>query len=109
MGGMKTLRLLLATILAIAPFATGQETRIVRAVEYRKLAPLTPEQVTHAFQDRGVRVAVEQPYSAAEVERAKTVLGELLTQSGRGGEKVEAAVTEIRPRSVRIVFTVADK
>lgn len=109
MKGMKTLRLLSGVIFAIAPLAVGQETRIVRAIEYRKLSPLKPEQVIQVLHDRGVKLAVEQPYSADDVERAKTVLSELLAQSGRPNATVDVTMTTIPPRSLKIVFTAVEK
>jgi hypothetical protein len=56
-----------------------------------------------------VPLAVERPYEAAEVERAREVLVQLLSDRGHRNLDVKVETESIPPGSMGITFTAAKK
>ena len=81
---------------------------VVRSIGYRGF-PVSPEQIARRFTEREVPLAVERPYEAAEVERAREVLVQLLSDRGHRNLDVKAETENIPPSSMGITFTAAKK
>src|ERR1035441_524911 len=82
----------------------GRELRI----SYRGF-PVSQEQIARRFTEREVPLAVERPYEAAEVERAREVLVQLLGERGHRDLDVKVETENIPPSSMGITFTAAKK
>jgi hypothetical protein len=70
------------------------------------MSPLTDTEVRNRFRQRAVRLAVERLYSAADVEQARTVLAELLTEHKVSYKEVRAETAPIPPIAVEVAFIV---
>src|ERR1035441_5212007 len=81
---------------------------VVRSISYRGF-PVSQEQIARRFTEREVPLAVERPYEAAEVERAREVLVQLLSDRGHGDLDVKVEAENIPPSSIGITFTAAKK
>ena len=80
------------------------QTPVIRSVKFENFKGISTDQVLSRLKDRGVRVAVEQPYEPQQVDAARQVLKELLEEKGRQGSEVTSAVRQIPPRSVEVTF-----
>src|ERR1017187_3742960 len=69
-----------ATSRALEPQSRGP---VVRSISYRGF-PVSQNQIARRFTEREVPLAVERPYEAAEVERAREILVQLLRDRGHG-------------------------
>lgn len=95
-------------IAAALLFAQSEpQMALIRSVKFENFKGISVDDVASRLRDRGVRVAVEQPYEPAQVESARKVLVELLEERGRKGARVEANVRRIPPASVEVTFKVA--
>jgi len=81
---------------------------VVRSITYRGF-PVSQDQIQRRLTEREVPLAVERPYEAAEVERAREVLVQLLKDSGRTDLDVKVETENIPPGSMGIIFTAAKK
>jgi outer membrane protein assembly factor BamA len=80
------------------------QTPVIRSVKFENFKGISAGQVMSRLKDRGVRMAVEQPYEPQQVDAARRVLKELLEEKGRQGADVTSAVRQIPPRSVEVTF-----
>jgi outer membrane protein assembly factor BamA len=99
--------LLLAAMLAFGQAQTNAP--VIRSIKYEGFKGVSMDDVISRLRDRGVRVAVEQMYDPAQVDTARTVLQELLTEKGRKGVEVKSSVRRIPPASVEVVFEAVKK
>ncbi len=106
---MKTLLLAATLVFAQAPAQTPAKTLVIRSLRYQGFKGIAPDEVASRFKDRGVRVAVEQAYDPAQVDSARTVLQELLTEKGSMAVEVTSAVRQVPPRSVEVTFQAVTK
>jgi hypothetical protein len=90
---------------ALEPQSRGP---VVRSISYRGF-PVSQNQIARRFTEREVPLAVERPYEAAEVERAREVLVQLLRDRGHGDLDVKVEAEGIPPSSIGITFTAAKK
>lgn len=81
---------------------------VVRSLAYRGF-PVSLDQIARRFTEREVPLAVERHYEAAEVERAREVLVQLLSDTGHRDLDVKAAIENIPPTSIAVTFTAAKK
>ena len=94
-----------ATSRALEPQSRGP---VVRSISYRGF-PVSQNQIARRFTEREVPLAVERPYEAAEVERAREILVQLLSDRGHGDLDVKVEAENIPPSSIGITFTAAKK
>lgn len=94
-----------ATSRALEPQSRGP---VVRSISYRGF-PVSQNQIARRFTEREVPLAVERPYEAAEVERAREILVQLLRDRGHGDLDVKVETENIPPRAIGITFTAAKK
>lgn len=106
---MKTLLFAATLTFAQTPAQTPANTLVIRSLKYSGFKGITPDEVASRFRERGVRVALEQPYDAGQVDSARTVLQELLTEKGRTSVEVTSAVRHLPPRSVEVTFQAVAK
>jgi hypothetical protein len=78
----------------------------VRSLRYQ--LGVAPEEILAYFNAREISLAVERPYDAREVERARLALDDLLASKGRKGS-VKATVRTIKPHNIEIEFTFEKK
>jgi hypothetical protein len=81
---------------------------VVRSLAYRGF-PVSLDQIARRFTEREVPLAVERHYEAAEVERAREVLVQLLIDTGHRDLDVKVAIENIPPTSIAVTFTAAKK
>jgi len=77
---------------------------VIRSIKFDNFKGVSTDEATHRLKDRGVRVALEQPYEPQQVESARVVLQELLEEKGRRDVEVKTSVKQIPPRSVEVTF-----
>jgi hypothetical protein len=80
----------------------------IRSIAYRGF-PVSQKQIARRFREREVPLAVERPYDAEEVERARQALVRLLSDKGHGDLDVKVEAESIPPSSMGITFTAAQK
>jgi outer membrane protein assembly factor BamA len=90
-----------AALLFVQPEA---QTTVIRSIKYDNFKGVSTDEAEHRLKDRGVRVALEQPYEPQQVESARQVLQELLEEKGRRDVEVKTNVRQIPPRSVEVTF-----
>ncbi len=97
---MKSLLILVALLFA------QPEVKIprIRSIKYENFKGVSVDQATHRLKDRGVRIALEQPYETEQLAAARKVLQELLEEKGRTGLEVQSTVREIPPSSIELTF-----
>jgi len=81
---------------------------VVRSIAYRGF-PVSQDQIQRRLTEREVPLAVERPYEAAEVEHAREVLVQLLSDQGHRDLDVKVQTESIPPGSMGITFTAAKK
>ena len=81
---------------------------MVRSLAYRGFQ-VSLDQIARRLNEREVPLAVERPYEAATVERAREVLAQLLIEQGHGDMSVKVATENIPPGGIAIAFTAAKK
>jgi len=84
------------------------KTPVVRSIQYRGF-PVTLEQIQTRFTEREVALAVERRYDADEVESARKMLVQLLTDQGHSDYEVKADAGSIPPSAIGVTFTAAKK
>jgi outer membrane protein assembly factor BamA len=102
---MKTLLLAASLVFAQTP----AQTPVIRSLMYEGFKGIASDEIARRFKDRGIRVAVEEMYDPAQVDSARTVLQELLTEKGRKGVEVKSAVKQVPPKSVEVIFQAVAK
>ena len=86
-------------------FAQPQgQMEVIRSVKFENFKGVSANDVMNRLKDRGVRLAVEQPYDPEQVASARNVIKELLEEKGRRDMDVTSAVRTIPPRSVEVTF-----
>ena len=78
---------------------------VVRSITFPGFQGIPIKEILQRLKDSGVRLNVERPYSADDVEAARKVLEEMLEEKGRSGAKVKSEVTPMPPHAVKVVFT----
>ena len=86
-------------------FAQPQgQMEVIRSVKFENFKGISANDVMNRLKDRGIRLAVEQPYDPEQVSSARNVIKELLEEKGRHDVDVTSAVRTIPPRSVEVTF-----
>jgi hypothetical protein len=80
--------------------------RIVGAIEFHGAWPVSMEAINRRFEDHEVALALDAPYRAGDVERARIALVELLRESGAADDQVKSETAAIKPRGMMVAFTV---
>ena len=101
---MKILLLAVALVLAQAQV----QGPVIRSIKYEGFQGIETGEIVQRLRDRGVRVALEQVYEKAQVDNARTVLRELLTEKGRNGVEVKSSARHLPPKSVEVIFQVVE-
>lgn len=83
---------------------TQSKAPIVRSLRFENMHGVKIQDILQRFQDREIELGVEKSCDAKTVERAKTVLAELLAEKGVPNPRVQVGTREIPPRSVEITF-----
>ncbi len=84
------------------------ERRVIRTIRYEGNKSATISDILERYKERNVGLSVEDRYDPTKVQRATTVLKELLAERGRQYAKVEPQVRQIPPSSIEIVFQVEE-
>jgi hypothetical protein len=99
-----TCLLLGAAILTAQQVPSQDKPPVVRSIAFH-MNPLTVADILDRFHERRLRLAVEKPYSAGDVEKARTFLAEMLTEQKVPFKEVRAEAFPIPPRSMGVTFT----
>ena len=92
-------------IIVIFTFA---EKPFIRQIDYEGMSSIQESDILERLRDRNVGLSVEQPYDAARVRRAQTVILDLLAEHGRQNAVVEIEEYEIPPSSVGVAFVIEE-
>jgi outer membrane protein assembly factor BamA len=79
---------------------------VVKAMEFRDVGAVPPEDLRAAMETREVRLSVGKPYRSRDIEQAKTALAEILAEKGVANVRVQAQTRLVPPHQVDIIFTV---
>lgn len=80
---------------------------IVRSLTFRNTGPVTARQILDRFKEREIGIATDEPYRDEDLEQARKVVAELLTEKGVPSPVVRAEVRPLSGNRVKIEF-VAD-
>jgi outer membrane protein assembly factor BamA len=101
----RLLLLLVPALLALAQDVA--QTPIVRSIRYEHFKKVRVQQILERFNERELRLAVEQPYHPEDLEAAKKVLADLLAEHGIRKARIQVEVRPLEPegRAVEVVFS----
>jgi len=80
--------------------------KVVKAMEFRDVAAVSPDEIRAAMEAREVRLGVGRPYRSRDIEQAKTALTEILAEKGVANARVQAQTRAVPPDAVDVIFTV---
>lgn len=78
---------------------------VVKAMEFRDMHAVPVEVIRAAMAEREVRLSEGKPYRTRDIEQAKTVIEEVLSERGVQNIRVEAQTRAVRPDAVDVIFT----
>jgi len=92
---------------AIDAICEKEKTRpVVKSMEFRDVDAVPVDEIRAAMAAREVRLNVGQPCHPKDVQQAKLVLEEILTEKGVSHARVEARLRTVPPDAVTVIFTV---
>lgn len=101
-------RLLLLLVPALLALAQDRaQAPIVRSIRCEHFKKVKVRQILERFNERELRLAVEQPYHPEDLEAAKKVLADLLAEHGDRKARIQVEVRPLEPagRAVEVVFS----
>ena len=101
-------RLLLLLVPALLALAQDRaQAPIVRSIRCEHFKKVKARQILERFNERELRLAVEQPYHPEDLEAAKKVLADLLAEHGDRKARIQVEVRPLEPagRAVEVVFS----
>lgn len=79
---------------------------VVKSMEFRDVDAVPVDEIRAAMAAREVRLNVGQPCHPKDLQQAKAVLEEILTEKGVVHPRVEARLRTVPPDAVMVIFTV---
>lgn len=83
-----------------------KERPMVRSIEYEGLKSVPQTEVLEKFRDEKVGIGIETPFDPTKIQRAITVLTELLAEKGRQYAEISYRAEDVPPNSKMITFLV---
>ncbi len=78
---------------------TVKEKPLIRNIEYKGLKSATNTEVLDKFKEKKVGLGIETPFDPTKIQRAITVLTELLAEKGRQYAEIKYEMTDVPPNS----------
>lgn len=85
---------------------TVKEKPLIRNIDYKGLKSATNTEVLDKFKEKKVGLGIETPFDPNKIQRAITVLTELLAEKGRQYAEVRYEATDVPPNSRLITFII---
>ena len=85
---------------------TVKEKPLIRNIEYKGLKSATNTEVLDKFKEKKVGLGIEVPFDPTKIQRAITVLTELLAEKGRQYAEIKYELTDVPPNSRLITFII---
>jgi outer membrane protein insertion porin family len=85
---------------------TVKEKPLIRNIEYKGLKSATNTEVLDKFKEKKVGLGIETPFDPNKIQRAITVLTELLAEKGRQYAEVKYELIDVPPNSRLITFVI---
>jgi outer membrane protein insertion porin family len=85
---------------------TVKEKPLIRNIEYKGLKSATNTEVLDKFKEKKVGLGIEVPFDPTKIQRAITVLTDLLAEKGRQYAEVKYELTDVPPNSRLITFII---
>jgi outer membrane protein insertion porin family len=83
-----------------------KEKPLIRNIEYKGLKSATTTEVLDKFKEKKVGLGIETPFDPTKVQRAITVLTELLAEKGHQYADIKYEATDVPPNSKLITFVI---
>jgi outer membrane protein insertion porin family len=83
-----------------------KEKMLIREIKYEGLKSATQTEVLDKFKEKKVGLGIETPYDPQKIQRAITVLTELLAEKGRQYADVRYLTDDAPPNAKRITFVI---
>jgi outer membrane protein insertion porin family len=87
---------------------TVKEKPLIRNIEYKGLKSATNTEVLDKFKEKKVGLGIEVPFDPTKIQRAITVLTDLLAEKGRQYAEVKYEMTDVPPNSRLITFIITE-
>ncbi len=78
---------------------TVKEKPLIRNIEYKGLKSATNTEVLDKFKEKKVGLGIEIPFDPTKIQRAITVLTDLLAEKGRQYAEIKYEMTDVPPNS----------
>ncbi|MBM3801828.1 MAG: outer membrane protein assembly factor BamA [Acidimicrobiia bacterium] len=85
---------------------TVKEKPLIRNIEYKGLKSATNTEVLDKFKEKKVGLGIETPLDPAKIQRAVSVLTDLLAEKGRQYAEIKYELTEVPPNSRLVTFII---
>jgi outer membrane protein insertion porin family len=85
-----------------------KEKPLVRDIKYTGLKSATNTEVLDKFKEKKVGLGIETPFDPTKIQRAITVLTELLAEKGRQYAEIKYETTDVPPNSKMINFVITE-
>ena len=85
---------------------TVKEKPLIRNIEYKGLKSATNTEVLDKFKEKKVGLGIEVPFDPTKIQRAITVLTDLLAEKGRQYAEIKYEMTDVPPNSRLITFII---
>lgn len=85
-----------------------KEKPLIREIKYTGLKSATNTEVLDKFKEKKVGLGIETPFDPTKIQRAITVLTELLAEKGRQYAEVKYETTDVPPNSKLIAFLITE-
>jgi hypothetical protein len=79
---------------------------VLKSVEFREVDAVPVDEIRAALDAREVRLSVGQPCRSKDVQQARLVVEQILTEKGVVHARVDAKMRSVPPNSVAVIFTV---
>jgi outer membrane protein insertion porin family len=83
-----------------------KEKPLIRSVEYKGLKSATNTEVLDKFKEKKVGLGIETPFDPVKIQRAISVLSDLLAEKGRQYAEINYETVDVPPNSKLITFVI---
>ncbi len=83
-----------------------KEKPLVRNIEYKGLKSATTTEVLDKFKEKKVGLGIETPFDPTKIQRAITVLTDLLAEKGRQYAEINYETEDVPPNSKLLTFVI---
>jgi outer membrane protein insertion porin family len=83
-----------------------KEKPLIRSVEYKGLKSATNTEVLDKFKEKKVGLGIETPFDPVKIQRAISVLTDLLAEKGHQYAEINYEATDVPPNSKLITFII---